>query len=217
MDNIKNFTVGEEIANSIAHGIGALLSIAALVILIVAAVIRGSIWHVVSFTIYGSTLVILYTFSTIYHALTHKTAKYVFEILDHSAIYLLIAGTYTPFTLIVFHGTFGWTLFGIVWSLAAIGIVFKAFFVKRFMIISTMIYILMGWMIVMGIKQLFANLPKGGIIWLVIGGLAYTLGTFFYMYRKVRYFHFVWHLFVLAGSICHFFAVLFYILPIKVN
>jgi hemolysin III len=201
----------EEIANAVSHGIGALLSIAALVILIVQAAVHGSVWHVVSFTIFGASLVILYTCSTLLHSLRGK-AKDVFEILDHSAIYILIAGTYTPFLLVTLRGPLGWTLFGIVWGLALVGIVFKAYFVKKFIVLSTLFYIGMGWMIILAFPSLLKLLPMGGIVWLVIGGLLYTVGSVFYVWRKVPYHHAIWHAFVIGGSVSHFFAVVLYVI-----
>ncbi|MGC8818471.1 MAG: PAQR family membrane homeostasis protein TrhA [Athalassotoga sp.] len=214
MKNTENYTLGEEIANAITHGIGTLLAIAALVILVIFSAIYGNAWYVVSFSIYGSSMVILYTMSTIYHALPGGKAKDVFEIFDHSSIFLLIAGTYTPFELITLRGPLGWTLFGITWSMAVIGILFKIFFVKKFVILSTLIYILMGWMVIFAINPLLEKLSLDGIIFLVIGGLLYTFGTVFYIRRKMRYHHFIWHLFVIGGSAMHFFAILFYVLPL---
>lgn len=210
----REMSLGEEIANAITHGVGTLLAIAALVILIVYASIYGDARHVVSLTIYGSTLVILYLTSTLYHSFPQPKVKYVFKILDHSAIYLLIAGTYTPFTLITLQGTTGWTIFGIVWGLAFIGILFKAFFVKRFQVVSTICYIVMGWIIIVAIKPLIENLPMNGVIWLVVGGLLYTLGAVFYLWERLRYNHAIWHLFVLGGSVAHFFSIFFYVLPL---
>ncbi|WP_018249657.1 PAQR family membrane homeostasis protein TrhA [Orenia marismortui] len=209
MDNIENFTKGEEITNAILHGIGLGLAIAALVILVVFASISGDIWDIVSFSIYGVTLVILYLSSTLYHSFPQGKAKDIFEIFDHSAIYLLIAGTYTPLTLISLRGALGWSIFGIVWGIAVIGIIFKVFWVKRFVIFSTILYILMGWIIIFAIKPLLSNMPKSSLIFLVVGGGFYTVGTIFYVWRKLKYHHAIWHLFVLAGSICHFFTVLF--------
>ncbi len=214
MRNIENYTIGEEIANAVTHGIGTLLAIAALVLLVIFSSIYGNAWYVVSFSIYGSSLVILYTMSTIYHALPRGKAKDIFEIFDHSSIFLLIAGTYTPFELITLRGSVGWTLFGITWGMAIMGILFKVFFVKKFVVLSTLIYIIMGWMIVFAIKPLFEKLPIDGIVFLVIGGIFYTLGTIFYIRRKMKYHHAVWHLFVIGGSAMHFFAILFYVLPL---
>lgn len=214
MKNIENYTLGEEIANAVTHGIGVLMAIAGLVLLIVFSSIYGNSWYVVSLTIYGSALVILYTMSTIYHSLPRGKAKDIFEILDHSSIYLLIAGTYTPFELITLRGTIGWIFFGITWGMAIVGILFKIFFVKKFVILSTLIYIAMGWMIVFAIKPLFYALPLNGMIFLATGGVLYTAGTVFYIKRKMKYHHAVWHLFVLGGSAMHFFAILFYVLPL---
>lgn len=210
------YSLREEIANAISHGIGALLSIAALVLLVVYSSLFGDVWHIVSFTIFGTTMVLLYTFSTLLHAFPqHWKAKRVFEILDHSAIYLLIAGTYTPFLLVAIRGTLGWTLFGIVWGLALFGIAFKAFFVDRFILLSTLFYLAMGWLIVIAIKPLTASLPSGGMFWLVFGGVLYSLGTVFYVWRRVPYHHAIWHTFVIGGTASHFVAVLFYLLPIS--
>lgn len=202
------YTLKEEIVNAITHGIGALLSIAALVMLIVLACLYGDTWHIVSFTIYGISLVLLYSFSTLLHAIQNIRIKNIFEILDHSAIYLLIAGTYTPFLLVSIRGSLGWTLFGIVWGMALLGIVLKIFFVKRFIILSTLFYILMGWLIIFAIKPLYHSLTFNGMVWLVIGGCLYTIGSIFYVWRGFPYHHAVWHLFVLFASIAHFFAVL---------
>jgi len=211
--NTYTYTKKEEIANAITHGIGAILSAAALVLLIVFASIHGTAWHVVSFSIFGSTMFLLYLSSTLVHSAPEGKWKDLFEIFDHTSIYLFIAGTYTPFTLTIVKGPLGWSLFGIVWGIALVGTVFKAFFTKRFVILSTIFYIAMGWIIVIAWKPLIAGLPTGGLVLLVTGGLAYTLGTIFYVWRGFPYHHMVWHLFVLAGSILHFFAVLLYVLP----
>jgi hemolysin III len=205
------YSAKEEVANAVTHGIGALLSIAALVILIIQAALYGNVWHVVSVAIFGASLVILYTCSTLLHSLRGK-AKDVFEILDHSAIYLLIAGTYTPFLLVTLRGPLGWSLFGIVWGLALVGIVFKAYFVKKFILLSTLFYIGMGWMIIVAFPVLLRLLPTGGILWLVIGGVLYTVGSLFYVWRGIPYHHAIWHSFVIAGSVSHFFAVLLYVI-----
>jgi hemolysin III len=203
----------EEVINSLTHGLGLLLSVGGLVVLVVLAALRGTPWHVVSVSIYGATLVLLYTASTLYHALRSPRAKRVFKIIDHSAIYLLIAGTYTPFTLITMRGPWGWTLFGLVWALAAAGIVFKTFFVDRFVIASTIVYVAMGWLVLIAIKPVSAMVPIGGLIWLLAGGLSYTIGVAFFAAPRLRYGHAIWHLFVLGGSISHYFAVLFYVVP----
>lgn len=216
INKVNRFTLGEEVANAITHGIGLLLSIGGLVWLIIASALSGSAWHIVSFTIFGVTMVLLYTSSTLLHSLPDGKAKNVFEILDHSAIYFFIAGSYTPFLLVAIRGTLGWTLFGIVWGIAMAGTIFKVFFVKRFVIVSTGIYILMGWLIVLIFPALIDILPRNGIILLAIGGLLYTLGAVFYVWRFFKYHHMVWHLFVLAGTILHFFSVILYLLPINI-
>ncbi len=203
----------EEVMNAVTHGIGTLLAVAGLVLLTVLAYLHGDIWHIVSFSIYGTTLVLLYLASTLYHSFTNERVKRVFKILDHSAIYLLIAGTYTPFTLVPLHGVLGWTVFGVVWGLAVIGIVFKVFFTGRFKLVSTICYLGMGWFIVFAIKPLLATVPALGMSWLFVGGLFYSLGSIFYLWKKIPYNHAIWHLFVLAGSVSHFIAVFFYVLP----
>lgn len=202
------FSKGEEIANAIIHGIGFLLSIAALVILTVFSSLYGNAWHVVSFVLFGTTMVLLYTSSTLLHSFPAGRAKDVFEILDHSSIYFFIAGTYTPFLFITVNGALAWTLFGVVWGLAIAGTVFKSFYVKKYVGMSTLLYVLMGWLIVFVWGDLMANVPREGIIFLAIGGVLYTVGAIFYVWRAFKYHHAVWHVFVLAGSIMHFFAVL---------
>lgn len=205
------YSIKEEIANAITHGIGALLSIPALVMLIIFAVKYGDVWHVVSFTIFGVSMLLLYLFSTLVHSIQHPKAKDVFEILDHSAIYFLIAGTYTPFLLVTLRGSLGWTLFGIIWGLAILGVILKIFFVKRFIILSTLFYILMGWMIIIAIKPLYQSLTTEGFTLLLTGGILYTVGSIFYVWRKIPYHHAIWHGFVLAGSAAMFFCILFYV------
>ncbi|WP_459996918.1 PAQR family membrane homeostasis protein TrhA [Marinitoga arctica] len=212
LSNYEKYTKGEEIANSITHGIGALLSLIALILLIIFSSLHGTFLQTFSVTIYGISLFLLYLASTLYHSIQHKKAKQILEIIDHSSIYLLIAGTYTPFTLVTLNGKIGWSIFITVWILALIGIILKPFFVKKFRILSTLLYIAMGWMIVFAIKPLINNLPQAGVIWLVIGGLLYTIGAVFYIWRKLPYGHMIWHLFVLGGSISHFIAVFFYVL-----
>jgi hemolysin III len=182
------------------------------VILIVFASLDGSAWHVVSFTLFGVTMLLLYTSSTFVHALRPGRAKDVFEVLDHSSIYFFIAGTYTPFLFIAVKGTLSWTLFGIVWGLAIAGTVFKSFFVKKFLVTSTILYVVMGWLIVFAWNDLVLNLHPNGLVLLVAGGMSYTVGAIFYMWRCFRHHHAVWHLFVLGGTVCHFFSVL-YLLP----
>ncbi|RWZ60776.1 hemolysin D [Halobacillus fulvus] len=206
------FTKREEIANAITHGIGALLSIAMLVLLIVFASIQGNAWHIVSVSIYGATMLLLYVSSTLVHSFPEGKAKDLFEIFDHSAIYLFIAGTYTPILLVALRGTLGWTLFGIVWGMAILGVIFKVFFVKRFVVLSTLFYVLMGWLIVLAWGPLTAQVPGAGITYLVVGGVMYSIGSIFYVWRSFPFHHMVWHLFVLGGSILHFFSIFFYII-----
>lgn len=216
MKDTHVYTKKEEVVNAITHGIGVLLSITALVFLVMFAVQNGSTWHVVTFTIYGVSMLLLYLSSTLVHSFPEGKLKDLFEIFDHSAIYLFIAGTYTPFTLIVINGALGWTLLGIVWGIAIAGIVFKSFFVKKFLYISTVLYVVMGWLIVIGWNPLVNTLPTAGITLLVAGGLLYTIGAIFYVWRGFTFHHAVWHLFVLAGSVTHFFAILFYVTPIRI-
>lgn len=214
-DQTAQYSLREELFNSITHGAGVLLSIVALVLLIIYSNIYGNTSHIVGCTIFGITLILLYSASTLYHSFQRPRLKKIFKILDHSCIYLLIAGTYTPFLMVTLRGVLGWTMFAVIWILAVSGVIFKVFFVHRFKIISTIAYVLMGWIVIFAIKPLLDSLQSGGVIWLVAGGLAYTLGVIFYVWKKLPFHHAIWHLFVLAGSICHFFAVLFYVLPLK--
>jgi hemolysin III len=207
-----NATTGEEIANTITHGVGALLSAAGLVALVAAAASTGTPSLVIACAVYGASLVLLYLSSTLYHALTNRRVKHVFRILDHVSIYLVIAGTYTPFTLVTLSGVRGWVLFGIVWTLALTGIFFKCFFTGRRQMLSTVVYVLMGWVAVVAIQPLFEILPLRGFLLLLSGGLLYTLGVAFFG-SSWKYSHAVWHLFVLAGSVCHFIAVYAYVVP----
>jgi hemolysin III len=204
-------SLGEEIANSITHGMGAALSLAALIILIVLASKYGDAWRVVSFSIYGTTLFFLFMMSTLYHSFPNGKTKRFFKIMDHSSIFLLIAGTYTPITLVSLRGPWGWTLFGLIWGMAIGGILAKVFFINRFKIVSLLLYVAMGWLVVIAVKPMMVLVPKGMIMWLIIGGLCYTLGIIFYAIKKVPYFHTVWHLFVLGGAISHFFGMLFHL------
>lgn len=212
MANTHIFTRGEEIANSITHGVGAVLSIAALTLLIVFSVLFGDVWHIVSFTIFGVTMLLLYLSSTLVHSFPQGKVKDLFEIFDHASIYLFIAGTYTPFLFLAVKGTLGWTLFAVVWGLAIAGTVFKCFFVKRFLKTSTLLYVVMGWLIVFAWDTLVQNISMTSLVLLVSGGVLYTLGAIFYVWRGFKFHHMVWHLFVLAGSVSHFFSVL-YLLP----
>ena len=201
------YTLGEEIANSVTHGVGVALAVAGLAVLVVLAAIYGDVWRVVSFTIYGSSLIILYSASTLYHSIQHPRAKRVLRTMDHASIYILIAGTYTPFMLIGVRGTTGWTLLAIVWLMAVAGIIWKVFFLGRFEVMATIMYLFMGWMGVFAFRQMLINVPQLGVTMLFAGGIVYTLGVIFYAWEKLPYNHAIWHLFVLGGSICHFFAV----------
>jgi hemolysin III len=203
----------EELANGITHGIGLALSVVGLVALVILSVIRGNAWHIAGCTTFGVTLVLLYAASTLYHSFHTPRLKRILKILDHTAIYLLIAGTYTPFTLVNLRGFWGWTLFSLVWGLSVFGIIWKLFHVERFQIVSTMVYVAMGWLVVIAIKPVMSAIPISGIIWLVAGGLFYTVGVLFFASKRIPYNHAIWHVFVMAGSICHYFAVMFYVLP----
>ena len=208
-DRHRPQNVGEEIANSVSHGIGFLGAVATIPVLVIGARNDGAA-AVVGAAIFGATMALLYLTSTLYHAVRPNRAKRIFQILDHSAIYLLIAGTYTPFTLGVLRGGWGWTLFGVIWGLAVIGIFLKSVRGIRYPRLSTAVYIAMGWLVIVAAKPLLDTVPGWGLFWLVAGGVAYTAGVAFYASRRMRYAHFVWHLFVLAGSACHFVAVLRY-------
>jgi hemolysin III len=209
----RSYSAGEEIAHVATHGAGAILSGAALAILVVLAAQLGDAWHVVSTAIYGTTLVLLYTASTVYHGVRSPRAKHVARIIDHAAIYLLIAGTYTPFTLVTLRGHSGWLLFGTVWGLAVLGVIFEASWVGRPKWLSAAVYLAMGWMVVVATSSLLAALAAPGLWLLLAGGLAYTFGTVFYAMPRVRYMHAVWHVFVLGGSVCHFLSVALYVIP----
>ncbi len=208
---VRKQSLGEEIANSVSHGVGLLAAVAAGPFLMIAAARRGGASVIVGTGVFAATMVLLYLASTLYHALPHNKAKRVFQALDHGAIYLLIAGTYTPFTLGVLRGVWGWTLLGLVWSLAAAGIVIKALGGERYPKLSTCLYLATGWLALIAIKPLWLQVPHWGLAWILAGGFAYTAGVaFFAMDRRIRYCHFVWHIFVIAGTACHFIAVLRY-------
>ncbi len=209
----KKYLFIDELINSITHGIGAALGIAALVLLVVFSSLYGNVWHIVSFTIYGVTLVILYTASTLFHSVRNIRVKYKLNKFDHASIFLLIAGTYTPFTLVTLRGPWGWTIFGIIWGIAILGILSKIFFMSRTRSYSAYIYLAMGWVIIIAIKPLIENLSTGGLIWLAAGGLSYSLGVIFFLWKKLPFSHGIWHLFVIGGSICHFFAIFLHLLP----
>jgi len=208
-ERYRTLSLGEEIFNSITHGIGTLLSIAALVVLVVFATIRGNAWHIVSFSIFGATLVLLYLASTLYHSFTKERVKNLFARFDHAAIFLLIAGTYTPFVLTILRGALGWTIFGIIWGLAIAGVVIRSIYLTRFRKLMVGIYLGMGWMFLVAVVPMVRNLPTISLIFLVLGGVFYSIGVVFYLWRTLKYAHGIWHLFVLAGSIMHFFSVLY--------
>ena len=207
-----SYQLGEEIANSITHGLGCLLSIAALVVMMLRTSLHGTALHVVSCAVYGSTLIFMYLSSTLYHGLYGQRVKRVFRVFDHAAIFLLIAGTYTPFTLLVLKGVWGWALFASVWIIGIVGIVLMAIGLEGRTALFTGLYVLMGWMVVIGFKPLLASLPLGGVLCLAAGGLCYTGGIAFFAMRR-PYSHTVWHLFVFAGTVCHFVAVMRYVIP----
>ena len=213
MSNIETRDVVEELANSITHGIGLALSVVGLVALVVLSIVRGNAWHIVGCTTFGVTLVLLYAASTMYHTFHAPRLKRILKVFDHTAIFLLIAGTYTPFTLVNLRGFWGWVLFALVWGLCVFGIVWKLFHAERFPIVTTLLYIAMGWVVLIAVKPLLAAVPLSGIVWLLAGGLCYTVGVLFYAVKRVPYNHAIWHVFVMGGSICHYFAVMFYVLP----
>lgn len=204
----KRYTLGEEIFNSVSHGVGALLAIAGTVVLIVMTALYSDPWGVVSSAVYGGTLIILYTMSTLYHAITNEKAKQVMRVMDHVTIFLLIAGTYTPITLVTLRGTLGWVLFGFIWGAAALGIVLNAIDLERFRKISVVCYIIMGWAIIAAIVPLINSLPTISLVFLLIGGVLYSVGVIFYAIKKIKYFHSIWHLFTIGGSVFHYFAIL---------
>ncbi len=210
---IKYYSPKEEEINIISHAIGLILSIVAFVLLVTHANLHGNAWHIVSFSIFGASLIILYATSTFYHSAKKPELRSRLRIIDHAAIYVLIAGTYTPLTLVTLNGQIGWVIFGTSWTLALIGIILKLFFTGKYKSISTLLYVLMGWVIVFAIGPLKSNLSLEGLFWLFAGGIAYTIGAILYSIRKIQFSHAIFHVFVLIGSISHFMLVFFYILP----
>lgn len=210
-DNLYSF--GEELAHAITHGLGAALAIAGLVVLVVRAALYGNTWHVVACSIFGTTLVMMYVASTLYHSIPLPKAKHILRVIDHSLIFFLIAGTYTPFTLVTLHGPWGWSLFGFTWALAVIGVSLKIFTTGRYERISLSIYLMMGWCAIVAIKPLLDNLEPGGLALLAAGGITYSGGVAFYTWERLRYHHAIWHLFVLGGSVLHWCTVYFYVVP----
>ncbi|MFN2355175.1 MAG: hemolysin III family protein [Desulfopila sp.] len=212
MTTLPCYSPREELANAVTHGLGALLSLSALVLLTVFATLKGDVYHVVSSVVFGASLVILYTMSTLYHIVRDIKLKKIFRAMDHASIFVLIAGTYTPFTLVTLHGKWGWTLFGMVWGIAVTGIVIQTLTGQKYKM-SLALYLGMGWLMIVAIKPLFLGIPAGGLALLGGGGLCYTLGVVFYVWNSLFCNHAIWHLFVLGGSILHFFAVFFYVIP----
>ncbi len=209
----KLYTMGEEVAHAITHGLGAVLSIIGLTVLVARASLYGDAWHLVAVSIFGSTLVMMYTASTLYHSIPLPRAKHILRVIDHSLIYFLIAGTYTPFTLVTLRGPWGWSLFGVTWGLAIAGVAFKIFATGRFEKLSLAIYLGMGWCAIAAIEPLLDNLEPGGLALMLAGGITYSGGVAFYVWKRLQYHHAIWHLFVLGGSVLHYFAILFYVVP----
>ncbi len=209
----SEYSVKEEILHALTHGVGVILSIIGLTVLVAFSSMYGDIWHIVSSSVFGAALIILYTASTLYHGATNPKVKVVLQQIDHCAIYVLIAGTYTPFLLVNLHGVVGWSLFALVWSIAAVGIFLELYRQERFEKLSLALYLGMGWLVIAAIKPMIDSVAPGGLILLLVGGLFYSLGVIFYVRRQMIYHHAVWHMFVLAGSICHYFAVLLYVIP----
>jgi hemolysin III len=214
LEGTKNYTPLEEKINIYSHAFGFVLSIVALILLESKAIRFGNVWHIVSFTIFGLSLIILYAASTSYHSATKPKLREKLRIFDHASIYILIAGSYTPFTLVTLHGTSGWVIFGVSWGFALTGIILKLFFTGKYDLLSTIMYVFMGWLIIFVIKPLINNLPTEGLIWLFAGGMAYTIGAILYSIRKIKYNHGIFHVFVLTGSFCHFIAIFYYVLQV---
>lgn len=210
---IKRYTLGEEIAHAVTHGLGLLLSIGGLVVMVVYSARYGDAWHITSSCIYGTTLILLYAGSTLYHGIPHVNAKRILRRFDHAAIFLLIAGTYTPFTLVSIRGGWGWSLFVLVWGIALVGMVLELATEQRFKRLSMMLYLGLGWLVVVAIKPMLAAVDTAGLFLLLAGGLCYSLGVLFYVWKSLTYHHAIWHLFVLAGSALHFFSVFIYVVP----
>jgi hemolysin III len=204
----QEYTLSEEIANGVTHGVGAALAITGTIALIIRAATYGDPWRIVSYSVFGATMILLYTASTLYHSIPSHAAKRVLKMMDHVSIYLLIAGTYTPFTLVPLRGPVGWTVFGIIWSMAVAGITLKAFTIGRFRRISTLIYVIMGWTVIGAVVPLIRTVPPHTLTWLLAGGVSYTVGTVFYLNKRLPFGHAVWHIFVLAGTAFHFGAIM---------
>ena len=213
VEGIKHYSPIEEKTNIISHAIGFLLSIVALVLLVAHANQYGNVWHIVSFSIFGASLIILYGASTFYHSTKKPELRNRLRVFDHASIYVLIAGSYTPFTLVTLNGPLGWSILGIAWGMALTGIILKIFLTGKYKLISTLMYLFMGWIIIFAIKPIYNNLPLEGFLWLVAGGMSYTIGAIIYSIKKIKFNHAIFHMFVLGGSACHFVSVFFYVLP----
>ena len=214
---LQHYSIAEERVNIASHAIGFIMSIVALVLLVRYASIYGDVWHIVSYSIFGVSLMVLYAASTVYHSAKNPKFRRRMRIVDHASIYVLIAGTYTPFTLVTLNGFTGWVVFGVTWGMAVTGIILKLFYTGRYDAISTLMYVFMGWIIVFAINPLIENLSSDGLFWLIAGGMAYTTGAILYSIKKIKFNHAIFHLFVLLGSFCHFISVYFYILPSDIS
>jgi len=211
----RSQTMGEEIANAVTHGIGAVLSLACFGVAIAFAAIRGDSWRIVSASIYGFMMFLMYLSSTMYHAAQTARGKHILNIIDHNVIYLMIAGSYTPFTLVAlreYNPVWGWSIFALVWGLAIVGIVFQTFFIHRFRVLSTLTYVLMGWVCIIAVYPLWKAMGTGGVLGIAAGGILYTSGVIFYVLKHVKYTHAIWHLFVIGGSLAHFFTILYFVM-----
>ena len=217
MSDTQHYSALEEKTNIISHGCGLILSVIALSLMLVRASQYGNVWHIVSVSIFGLSLITLYAASTFYHSAKDPKRRARLRVIDHATIYTLIAGTYTPFTLVVLHGSVGWMVFGVTWAMAITGITLKLFFTGRFNVLSTLMYVFMGWIIVFAITPLIESLSTEGLFWLFAGGVAYTTGAILYSIKKIKFNHAIFHMFVLLGSACHFVSVYFYVLPNAVS
>jgi len=211
--NATHYSFGEELANTVSHGIGAALSIVALVLMVWFAARYGNVWHIVSASIYGATLILLYSASTLYHGVRSPGLKHLLQRIDHASIFLLIAGTYTPFALVSLRGPWGWSLFGVVWGVAVLGIMLELGTTRGRQKLSLALYLGLGWIVVIAVKPMLDNVATGGLVLLLLGGLSYSLGVVFYVRHTMAYHHAVWHLFVMLGSLLHFFSVFYYVIP----
>lgn len=212
--SFDGYSPGEERLNVLSHGLGLLLSIPGMFLLLWKAKQTGDLWHLVSFGIFGFSMILLYSASTFYHRATQPRLRYKLKVFDHAAIYVLIAGTYTPFALVTLRGAWGWSIFGIVWSFALVGVILKLFYTGRYQKLSTSMYVLMGWVMIIAIKPMMENLSVSGLLWILAGGLSYTVGAVFYSINRIKFNHAIFHLFVLFGTFCHYMAVFFHVVPI---